>query len=511
MEQNMKSFNTSGPNIPYQHYTLKRTDLIKKGVQLVSEMRYFTIWAPRQTGKSTYFRQLAEELTEQGYKVALINFENYKNASLESFLYTLTYDIKEFFGFDFSNETEISKVFKLISEQKNGKCVLIIDEVEGINKEYFGTFLHSIRNAYHTREKHCLKSVILVGVTNILGVVSDNASPFNIVDNLDVPYFTKQEVYDLLGQHETETGQLFEEKVKAKISEITANQPGLVNGFAKKMVDSYPEKNVLTYEDYLKVEDWYLNEAIDKNFENILNKARQERGFVEHLLFTEQKIPFKIDRPSIKILHTNGLLKKDENGYVVFWVPFYKKRLYDAFYPYSNGEQDDVSRRIFAEEYFYSDGSLRLDKLIGSYKEYVKRRGFNPHREKDENGNFKSIKEAALIYSFETYIHATIDELDGKIYREANTGLGKSDMIITVNGSEFLIETKIYRSPKVFSSGKKQLAYYCQSLGQNKGVYLVYCPNDIKYPQTVIEKTENIDGVQISTFLIEYDESKWED
>ena len=96
--------------------------------------------------------------------------------------------------------------------------------------------MHSIRNAYHSRENHCLKSVILVGVSNFVGVLSDNASPFNIADNLNVPYFTNQETFELLAQHEAETGQLFEKKVKQKISEITANQPGLVNVFAKKIV-----------------------------------------------------------------------------------------------------------------------------------------------------------------------------------------------------------------------------------------------------------------------------------
>jgi predicted AAA+ superfamily ATPase len=75
----MREFNTSGPNITAEHYTVERTNLIEKGVNLVDKSRYFTIWAPRQTGKSTYFRQLAKKLTELGYKVAHINFENYKN------------------------------------------------------------------------------------------------------------------------------------------------------------------------------------------------------------------------------------------------------------------------------------------------------------------------------------------------------------------------------------------------------------------------------------------------
>ncbi len=504
----MRYFNTSGPNIPKEHYTVKRINLINKGIELVKRKRYFTIWAPRQTGKSTYFRQLAKELEKENYKVAHINFENYKNLPQSSFLKRFHIELKKQWKENFDG-LNIGDIFLKLEQIKNKKCVLIIDEVEGINKEYFGDFLHSIRNAYHSRENHCLKSVILVGVSNIVGVVSDNASPFNIADNLNVPYFTNDEVFELLGQHETETAQLFEEKVKHKICQITANQPGLVNGFAKVLVDNNPNKKILDYDDYLKVEDWYLTEAIDKNFSNILNKAKEERSFVERLLFTEDKIPFKIDRPSIKLLHTNGLIKKDKNGYVTFWVSFYKKRLYDAFYPYTNGEQRQISRTIFAEEYFTETGDLKLEKLIETYKAYIKKRGFNPHREKDENGNYKSIKEAALIYSFETYIHAFITQTEGKIYREANTGLGKSDIILNVKNKEYLIETKIYYAPKQFEDGKKQLAYYCKSLGQTKGIYLVYCPNDIKYAKTVKEKTEKIDNIEITTFLIEYDEIKW--
>ena len=46
----MRDFNTSGPNIPEQHDTIFRTDLINKGIKLVRKDRYFTIWTPRQTG-----------------------------------------------------------------------------------------------------------------------------------------------------------------------------------------------------------------------------------------------------------------------------------------------------------------------------------------------------------------------------------------------------------------------------------------------------------------------------
>ncbi len=506
----MREFNTSGPNIPAQHYTIERTPQIAEGLRMVEKERYFTIWAPRQTGKSTYFRQLSTKLEARGYAVAQINFENFKSASQETFLYDLTKHLKKAWDIDLTAEREISKIFSRLAEVNERKWVLIIDEVEGINPEYFSTFLHSIRNAYHSREHHSLKSVILVGVTNILGVVSDNASPFNIADNLEVPYFTEAEVLELLGQHETETGQRFDDAVKEKIFQLTAGQPGLVNGFARKLVAGYPNAPNLTMDMFLIVEDWYLTEAIDKNFENILKKAKEERAFVERLLFTEDKIPFAIDRPAIKLLHTNGLLKKDTGGNVVFWVPYYKKRLYNAFYPYTNGEKKNISRTIYAPEYFTESGELKLDKLISVYKDYTKRRGFSPFREKDENGNYKSIREAALVYSFETFLHAVVEELKGKMYREAHTGLGRSDLIINIGTRELLVEVKVYYSPGRFEDGKKQLAYYCRSLGLSTGIYLVFCANNIRYPETVKEDVETIEGVEVRTYLVEYDEEKWD-
>ena len=82
----MRKFNTSGQNIIKKHYTLLRPSLVQKGIELVEDERYFTIWAPRQTGKSTYFTLLATALEQQDYKVARINFENYMNSSLTSFL-----------------------------------------------------------------------------------------------------------------------------------------------------------------------------------------------------------------------------------------------------------------------------------------------------------------------------------------------------------------------------------------------------------------------------------------
>lgn len=73
----MRYFNSSGPNVIEQHYTLMRSELVKKGLAKVHKERYFTIPTKDGTGKSTYFQLLTYQLEAEGYKVAHVNLENY--------------------------------------------------------------------------------------------------------------------------------------------------------------------------------------------------------------------------------------------------------------------------------------------------------------------------------------------------------------------------------------------------------------------------------------------------
>ena len=502
----MRSFNTSGPNIPEKHYTLPRLDWVEQGKKLIYDERYFTIWAPRQTGKSTYFRFLAEALQQEGYKVCHVNFESFKEESKEDFLIRLNNALTDQWGILFQKET-LASVFEQIEGLKNEKCVLIIDEVEGINPDFFGQFLHAIRNAYHSRNNHALKSVVLVGVSNIVGVVKDNASPFNVTDNLNIPYFTDEETLELLNQHERETGQLFAPSVKAKISDITANQPGLVNGFAAKLVDNNPKKPLIDYADYIVVENDYLKFSLDKNISNIINKGENHRAFVENLLFTEEKVEFQIYRENIKELYVNGIIMPDKDGYIRFRVPLYRKCLYKAFYPYTNGEAKRIGSTIDIDEYFSPQGDLYIEKVIENYKKYALRRKFKYFQEKNKHGEYITLKEATLVYSFETYLNAFLSMVDGKTYLEAHTGVGRTDLIITVNNEEFVVEAKVYSDIVKFRKGKQQLAQYAKSLSLSSAIYLVFVESEV-VNKTVIEEEKIIDDVLIKTHLVPYNLDK---
>ncbi len=499
----MRYFNTSGPNIIEQHYTLIRTDLILEGIRNVRNDRYFTIWAPRQTGKSTYFRQLSTELTKEGYKIAHINFKNYKDSNIDDFLYEFHKQLKNFWGYDWQN-LSLQRTFANIASISDNKLMLIIDEVEGINADFFGQFLHSIRNVYHSRQSHALKSVILVGVSNIVGVVQDNASPFNIADNLNIPYFTNEETIALLAQHETETGQLFAPEVKANISEMTANQPGLVNGFAAQLIKYQPNKPIIDIQDYLWVEKQYLKKYIDKNISNIINRGSKYRTFLERLLFTEETVPFQIYKEHIKELYVNGIIIWDDKDDVIFRVPLYKKCLHDAFYPYLNGEQNRIQKNIDIDEYFTENGLLKMPKIIEKYKDYAKMRGFRFFLDKDDKGKVISIREAALMYSFETYINAFLAVVGGSSYMEPHVNLGIADITIDINGQKAVIESKVYHNITQFKNGKTQTAYYATRMGLQEATYLVFVDSEVTH-RLVVEKVDVIQGVTVTTYIIPYD------
>ena len=131
----MRRFNTSGPNILSQHYTLQREALIEKGRNLVHENRYFTIWAPRQTGKSTYFRLLIDRLAMEGYQTLHINLENFKNENISTLLTYINEEALKQWGIPLKGDS-FGTFFNEIRNCQGKNLVLIIDEIEGLNPDW---------------------------------------------------------------------------------------------------------------------------------------------------------------------------------------------------------------------------------------------------------------------------------------------------------------------------------------------------------------------------------------
>ena len=67
----IRTFNTAGPNNPAKHYTLPALARLPEVARLAQSEAWFVLHAPRQSGKTTVMRALADELTGPGNYAAL--------------------------------------------------------------------------------------------------------------------------------------------------------------------------------------------------------------------------------------------------------------------------------------------------------------------------------------------------------------------------------------------------------------------------------------------------------
>ena len=215
----MKTFSTYGPVNPEDNYVVSRTEELADFIKRVKLGRYVVIFAPRQTGKTTFFQWALDALaadTAETYFPIELNFEIYEDYTAEDFYPSLYKRIYEEIARVFEKRgivpsealSQLLKNTKLTDHvamleffQQFGaflgdeKLVLIIDEFDGIPRDAVKGFLRSLRNIYvHRSMRKYPYSVGIVGVKSIAQLNLDRSiSPFNIQDEFKLPNFTLEQ------------------------------------------------------------------------------------------------------------------------------------------------------------------------------------------------------------------------------------------------------------------------------------------------------------------------------
>lgn len=496
----MRYFNTSGPCDPAKHYTVLREALVAQGITLAEQGRYFTIFAPRQSGKTTYFQLLLRALAKRNFTPIWISFESFKTFDRVRFYEALTHllqqEVRELgiqLDFEITDPLQLRQFFEAM-QSVTAPVVLVLDEFEDLPDVVLPELMHLFRSLYHKKLFHGLHSLILVGVSTLSELILSSASPFNIADDIQTPYFTLAEVDGLVQQYVAESGQAFEPEVIAAIHEDTAGQPGLVNGLCGLLVTEIATDRTMpvTMAHFYRGVQIYLRERFNKNISNVVQKAREKRHLIMRLLFLNEAIPFTVHDPDIGYLYAHGVVAS-RDGYVDIPVPLYSKALIDAFRPKVNGEmQYFVSIRETFQGYITPQG-INVKAILNHYRDYIRRRGFRAFQA-------DHLKEAAGHYSLDAFLNFFVERIGGHTFTEVPSGRGRTDILIVYQSWKYIVETKVFTDNYDFQKGKRQLAEYLATEGLTEGYYVVF--SNLHTDEDEGDFEEEILGKRIYTYIL---------
>lgn len=533
----MRTFGTQGPVNPHDNYIVTRPKETADFIERIKNGKYIVIFAPRQTGKTTFFQRALDILTsqEQHYFPIQLNFEEATDDTAADFYRGLYEDILEQIENVFEQRREMPAVpladflensnpitdhramrrffrqfAKLLSRDERHaaqtssltqRVVLLIDEFDGIPRDVLTGFLHSLRHIYVAGKPRSPHSVGIVGVKNIRQLnYDDSISPFNIQDEFVVPNFTLEQVCELLGQYTAEVGQPFAPEVIEMLHKQTNGQPFLVNRAAQILTQelNVPKTERITMDHFTAAHTQLLEEG-NTNISHLLTNVRRDPRFESVLMRItsyERGLRFNPDDEIIAELATYGVIAKSTDGMCEIVNPIYQHRILQAFKPLFNGLEDEY----FSEEngddfidYLTPDGVIEMGALLDNFQAFIARAGFRILQVPDTPQEYVG---QHLLYA---YLDTFVRIVRGDMFLEVQTGRGRMDLLLLHNGRKYIVETKIWEGDRSYQAGKQQLSAYLKSEGVTDGYYVVF--DHRQKPEPRVE-TETVGDVDIRSYVI---------
>ena len=508
--------------MPEENYFVKRERELTDFLQRVEDGKYIVIFAPRQTGKTTFFYQALKVLeNDPNYIPISLDFEIYSRAEPERFYLLIGEKIirrieerlealnipdwdtvaenqrrraedqrsrqfeAERSEHAWLNAQEMIDHFSfgqffesLQNKLPNRKVFLIIDEFDGIPKEALRDFLYTLRQIYHEKKlnpsHNYIHSIGIVGVKSIAQLDFDHTiSPFNIQDQFALSNFTVEQVAELYGQYTQDVGQSFATSVIELVYEKTAGQPFLVNRLGQILTEelSIAQTEEISIKHF---QEAYARLLKDENthFDTLVKNIRREPEFkaiLIDIIAGQKERTFNRRDKNIQSLVTFGVLKEKE-GLCVIDNPVYQSIIIDAFTPFINGVEDKYLPEDAEDftDYLSKDGEIQMDELLDNFRDFISRAGYKILEVPETPQEF--VGQYLLL----AYLDLFVRKIGGHLYPEVPTGRGRMDIILLYRSEKHIVETKLWRGEKRYQAGKRQLAAYLEKEGVKLGYYIVF-------------------------------------
>jgi len=167
MQQNRRTFETRGPVDPERNYVVPRTAEIADLVQRIKNGRYIVLSAPRQTGKTTFFRWALSALvaSDDNYFPIQLNFSTFSRASVSVLITqlqrrlskairrewgrrgaTIEVELEQFLShYPLKDHYSFQQLMEeLAAHLEYRRVAIIIDEFDGIPQAALNDFLQTL-------------------------------------------------------------------------------------------------------------------------------------------------------------------------------------------------------------------------------------------------------------------------------------------------------------------------------------------------------------------------------
>jgi hypothetical protein len=454
-------FEKSGTVNPIRSYYIPLDHVVNSDNQdiqtMIDQGRYFSIFAPRQSGKTTFLEGIRTQLqNDKTYVIIILNFQRYKDLDktrfyslIEKELYTQLIDrlrnveceksetVKQLLDtHHLTDHISFSALFEELNQiLQFKKIVIFIDEFDGIAISELENFLNALRHLYQKYkpvEQKALYSIGLIGIRNITKLIVGGVSPFNIADHIEMPPFSLKNVRDLYAQYTEETNQSFTEESVKKVYEETGGQPWLVNRIGTILTVNIKPGTIEPIDEN-DVEKAVRQLLLEKNdhFDNLYEKAKLYKETFIEIVFDNVK--YQPDNEDQSWLEQYGLIKKKEAKSIVA-NNIYKRRFTETFFNDSKAPQE-----ISLNEYTLPGNRLDMEQILVNFDRYITQIGVRAFYEQDrpyeKTGQFLL---TAWLYPF-------IKDGEGDLRYEILSGLGRMDIFLSHKERKYIIETKLNR------------------------------------------------------------------
>jgi hypothetical protein len=487
-------FNTAGPCRPAEHYMIPPEERIPAVRGLIDRGLYFVVHAPRQSGKTTCFRTLADALTASGRYTALLTscetgqkLEPDIEASMAAVLDTLRQRAERSLPAELrpprpdasiAPETRVRDLLARWCQQSPRPVVLFLDEIDAVHGDALISVLRQLRSGYDDRPAGFPHAVALIGLRDVrdyrLQARQDSeslgtSSPFNVkVESVTLSSFTATEVAELYGQHTGETGQELTPEAKTLAWELTRGQPWLVNALARQAVETVaPDPATPVTPGVIETAKEILIQRRDTHLDSLIDRLRETRvrRIIEPILAGELLAPESLD-DDIQFVLDLGLVAAGSRGLEIA-NPIYREVIPRAL-TWVMEQSMAFSRAV----YITPEGRLRFDLLRDDFRAFW-----------CENAEAflarAPYSEAAAQLVFMAFLHKVVNG-GGFIDRELAVGSGRIDLCVrwpsAVGVERWAVELKVWREGRAdpLSSGLSQLAAYLKRLGLFRGTLILF-------------------------------------